>query len=68
LLNDPARNKGTAFTQDEREACGLIGLLPQAMETLDRQLERVLQRRYAKPTDLERYIYLIALADQNETL
>jgi malate dehydrogenase (oxaloacetate-decarboxylating)(NADP+) len=68
LLNDPTRNKGTAFTPAERTAYGLDGLLPQAVETLDRQLERVLEQLDAKPTDLERYIYLIALADQNETL
>jgi malate dehydrogenase (oxaloacetate-decarboxylating)(NADP+) len=67
-LNDPTRNKGTAFTPKERAAYGLDGLLPQAVETIDCQLERVLEHLDAKPTDLERYIYLIGLADQNETL
>jgi malate dehydrogenase (oxaloacetate-decarboxylating)(NADP+) len=38
------------------------------VDTLDRQLERVLQQLDAKPNDLEPYIYLIALADRNETL
>jgi malate dehydrogenase (oxaloacetate-decarboxylating)(NADP+) len=61
-------NKGTAFTPEERHAYGLEGLLPHTVETLDRQLERVLQQLDAKPTDLERYIYLIGLADRNETL
>jgi malate dehydrogenase (oxaloacetate-decarboxylating)(NADP+) len=68
LLDSPTLNKGTAFTPEERYAYGLEGLLPQAVETLDRQLERVLQHLDAKPTDLERYIYLIGLADRNETL
>jgi malate dehydrogenase (oxaloacetate-decarboxylating)(NADP+) len=68
LLNNPARNKGTAFTQDERQHYGLEGLLPGSVETLDRQLERVLRHLETKPNDLERYIYLIGLADRNETL
>jgi malate dehydrogenase (oxaloacetate-decarboxylating)(NADP+) len=68
LLNDPARNKGTAFTEDERQKYGLEGLLPPSAESLDRQVERVLDHLEAKPTDLERYIYLIGLSDRNETL
>jgi malate dehydrogenase (oxaloacetate-decarboxylating)(NADP+) len=68
LLDDPMRNKGTAFTAEERRAYALEGLLPHAVETLDRQLERVLEQLDAKPTDLERYIYLIGLADRSETL
>ena len=68
VLNDPARNKGTAFTVEERREYGLEGLLPHAVESLDRQVERVLNHLEAKPTDLERYIYLIGLADRNETL
>src|SRR5215831_14106454 len=68
LLESPSFNKDTAFTPEERRAYGLEGLLPHAVETLDRQLERVLQHLEAKPTDLERYIYLIGLADRNETL
>ncbi|APR76012.1 NAD-dependent malic enzyme [Minicystis rosea] len=68
LLDDPVRNKGTAFTNEERRAEGLEGLLPYAVESLDRQVERVMQHLEAKPNDLERYIYLIGLADRNETL
>ena len=67
-LDDPIANKGTAFTQDERRAHGLEGLLPPAVETLDRQLQRVLGHLDAKPNDLERYIYLIGLSDRNQTL
>ena len=36
LLNDPARNKGTAFTPDERREFGLEGLLPRSVDSLDR--------------------------------
>ncbi len=68
LLDDSRRNKGTAFTQQEREAYGLVGLLPHAVESLDRQVERVMGHLEAKPTDLERYIYLVGLSDRNETL
>jgi len=68
LLDDPVHNKGTAFTLEERRKYGLDGMLPHAVETLDRQLERVMEHLDAKPTDLERYIYLIGLADRNETL
>ncbi len=68
LLDDPTRNKGTAFTEAEREALGLVGLLPDAVEDLHRQLIRVLQQLAVKPSDLERYIYLIELADRDETL
>jgi malate dehydrogenase (oxaloacetate-decarboxylating)(NADP+) len=68
LLDDPALNKGTAFSLEERRRLGLEGLLPSSVEGLDRQVERVLQHLDAKPTDLERYIYLVGLADRNETL
>ena len=68
VLDDPALNKGTAFTQAEREAHGLEGLLPPTIETLDRQMERVMGHLDAKPDDLERYVYLVGLADRNETL
>lgn len=68
LLHDPIRNKGTAFTADERERFGLTGLLPDAIETIDRQVERIKAHLAAKDSDLERYIYLIGLLDRNETL
>ena len=67
-LGDPLLNKGTAFSAEERKKYGLEGLLPPAVETLDQQLQRVLGHLGAKPNDLERYIYLIGLADRNETL
>jgi malate dehydrogenase (oxaloacetate-decarboxylating)(NADP+) len=68
VLNDPAHNKGTAFTEEERRRLGLEGLLPHSVETIERQVERVLGHLEAKPTDLERYIYLIGLSDRDETL
>ena len=68
LLDSPNLNKGTAFTEEERERLGLVGLLPDSVEDIDRQLERVLGHLKEKPSDLERYIYLIGLCDRNETL
>jgi malate dehydrogenase (oxaloacetate-decarboxylating)(NADP+) len=68
LLNNPLHNKGTAFTAKERVEWGLEGLLPPSVESLDRQLERVMRHLDVKPNDLERYVYLIGLSDRNETL
>ena len=68
LLEDPVKNKGTAFTEAERRHHGLEGLLPPTVETLDRQLERVMGHLEQKPNDLERYVYLMGLCDRNETL
>lgn len=68
LLDNAMLNKGTAFTDEERKRYGLEGLLPPAIETIERQVERVMRHLEAKPTDLERYIYLIGLADRDETL
>ena len=68
LLCDPAANKSTAFGEAEKQAKGLIGLVPDVVETLDTQLSRVLMQLGHKATDLDRYIYLINLLDHNETL
>jgi malate dehydrogenase (oxaloacetate-decarboxylating)(NADP+) len=68
LLQDPRLNKSTAYTSAEREKFGLTGLLPPEVETQDAQFARVLQQLAAKTTDLERYIYLTALLDTDETL
>jgi len=68
LLRDPSLNKSTAFTEAEKHALGLVGLLPDVMESEDLQLQRVNLQLAEKPTDLERYIYLSNLLDHNETL
>ena len=68
LLHDPVWNKGTAFTQTERDALGLRGLLPPTVQTQDEQVMRVMENLRAKTTDLERYIFLVSLQDRNETL
>src|ERR1700687_6198581 len=68
LLHDPSLNKSTAFTESEKQALGLVGLVPDVTETEDLQLQRVMMQLGHKNTDLERYIYLVNLLDHNETL
>ena len=68
LLDDPSLNKSTAFTEAEKQALGLVGLLPDVTESEELQLQRVMMQLGKKDTDLERYIYLINLLDHNETL
>ncbi len=68
VLQDPKLNKTTAFTEAEKQALGLVGLLPDVTETVDLQLQRVNLQLAQKTTDLERYIYLMNLLDHNETL
>jgi len=68
LLHDPRRNKSTAFSEQEREALGLLGLLPEGIDDLETQLRRALAQLDGKTTDLERYIYLSQLQDTDETL
>ena len=68
LLQDPLLNKGSAFTEDERAALGLRGLLPPRVHTQEEQMARTLQqlRRMAEP--LDKYVALNALHDRNEAL
>lgn len=68
LLHDPVRNKGTAFTEEERDALGLRGLLPPRVLTQEEQAMRVLENLRRRSSDIERYIDLISLQDRNETL
>jgi malate dehydrogenase (oxaloacetate-decarboxylating)(NADP+) len=68
LLHDPRLSKSTAFTEREREALGLVGLLPDVVEDEALQIRRVLHQLGEKTTDLERYVYLMGLLDHDETL
>ena len=68
LLKDSLRNKGTAFRAEERNALGLRGLLPPRIFTMEQQVERALIQFRRKESDLERYIFLTALQQRNETL
>jgi malate dehydrogenase (oxaloacetate-decarboxylating)(NADP+) len=68
LLHNPLLNKGTAFTDAERDALGLRGLLPPRPTTIAEQVDRVMSNYRAKPNDLERNILLSSLLERNETL
>ena len=68
LLNDPLYNKGTAFTSEEREELGLLGLLPPHIDDIDGQIDRAYQAFSMEPTDLEKHIFLRNLQDHNEVL
>jgi malate dehydrogenase (oxaloacetate-decarboxylating) len=68
LLNRQGLNKGTAFTEEERNTLGLNGLLPPHVESLNEQVVRAYDAYKRKDDDLERHIYLRALQDTNEVL
>jgi malate dehydrogenase (oxaloacetate-decarboxylating)(NADP+) len=68
LLRDPSLNKSTAFSETEKQASGLVGLVPDVTESEDLQLRRVMMQLGHKSTDLDRYIYLSNLLDHNVTL
>lgn len=68
LLRTPLLNKGAAFTAAERDSLQLRGLLPARVVSMRHQLKQELQRMRCKPSDLEKYIGLMALQDRNETL
>ena len=68
LLCDPHLNKSTAFSEAERQALGLAGLLPEGIDSEEIQIQRILQELEQKPSALEKYIFLSALQDSDETL
>ena len=68
ILHEPLLNKGSAFSLKERDALNLHGLLPPTVLTIDQQKKRIMENFNNKQDDLEKYIFLIALQDRNETL
>jgi malate dehydrogenase (oxaloacetate-decarboxylating)(NADP+) len=68
LLSNSLLNKGTAFTERERDVLGLRGLLPPRVFTIEEQLHRVYGNFRRKPDALEKYIFLTTLQNRNETL
>jgi malate dehydrogenase (oxaloacetate-decarboxylating)(NADP+) len=68
VLRDPALNKSTAFTDEERDRLKLRGLLPAAICPQPLQLERVLANIRRKNSEIEKYIFLSALQSRNERL
>ena len=68
LLNDPMLNKGTAFTEDERDRFDLHGLLPPHVMPLDLQVKRRVDAFHGLGSDMQKYVFLRGLQDTNETL
>ena len=68
LIHDPMLNKGTSFTEVERDVFRLRGLLPPRVNSQAEQVARALESLRRKDSDLERYIFMIALQDRDETL
>ncbi len=68
LINQPGLNKGTSFTEEERDLFHLHGLLPPHIGTLQDQAARRIKVLREFETDFERYAYLRDLQDTNETL
>lgn len=68
ILNDPFKNKGTAFTQEERQELGLVGLLPPYVQTLEEQAAQTYAHMHQKANDLEKRLFLMEIFNTNRTL
>jgi malate dehydrogenase (oxaloacetate-decarboxylating)(NADP+) len=68
IIRDPRKNKGTAFTIEERQKYGLIGLMPNVVETMETQIRRVHIQLDNFELPIQKYMYLTNLLDTNETL
>ncbi|MGL2963964.1 NAD-dependent malic enzyme [Flavobacterium sp. RSB2_4_14] len=68
LLRNPRFNKGTAFTKEEREKYGLIGIIPDKIETIETQILRVDEQLESYDKPINKYTYLMQLLETNETL
>ena len=68
ILNNPFLNKGTAFTMEEREKLGLIGLLPPHVQTIEEQAEETYAQMQTKANNLEKRLFLMQIFNTNRTL
>jgi malate dehydrogenase (oxaloacetate-decarboxylating) len=68
VLRIPILNRGTAFTEAERRALGLVGLLPTGVSSMEAQARRTYGQYRSQPDALARHLYLAALRDRNEVL
>ncbi|GAA2855029.1 malolactic enzyme [Pediococcus damnosus] len=68
ILNDPFLNKGTAFTKEERQSLGLVGLLPPYVQTLDEQAAQTYAQVESKTSSLEKRIFLMEIFNENRVL
>jgi malate dehydrogenase (oxaloacetate-decarboxylating) len=68
ILQDRFRNRGTAFTLEQRAELGITGRLPAAVETLDEQAARAYAQLQLQSSDLQKYIYLNEIHERNQVL
>ena len=68
ILNNPFLNKGTAFTLEERQELGLIGLLPPYIQTIEEQAAETYEQLQTKANDLEKRLFLMEIFNTNRTL
>lgn len=68
LLNDPFLNKGTAFTKEEREQLGLVGLIPDRIQTIEQQTKQAYKNFQKKVDNVEKRHYLMEIFGRNRTL
>lgn len=68
ILNNPFLNKGTAFTNEERQELGLVGLLPPYVQTLEEQAAQTYHHYQQKPSNLEKRLFLMEIFNTNRTL
>ena len=68
ILNNPFLNKGTAFTIEERQELGLIGLLPPYVQTIEEQAAETYAQLQTKANDLEKRLFLMEIFNTNRTL
>ena len=68
ILNNPFKNKGTAFTQEERQELGLVGLLPPYVQTLEEQAAQTYAHMHQKASNLENRLFLMEIFNTNRTL
>ena len=68
ILNNPFKNKGTAFSQEERQELGLVGLLPPYVQTLEEQAAQTYAHMHQKANDLEKRLFLMEIFNTNRTL
>ncbi|KAI1316380.1 Malic enzyme [Mortierella claussenii] len=68
VIHDPLLSKGTAFSLSERERLGIRGLVPPRTQEMDKQLQRIIRNLRECKTPLEKFVFMTALQDRNETL
>ncbi|OIK97994.1 NAD-dependent malic enzyme [Oenococcus oeni] len=68
ILNDPFINKGTAFTEAEREELGLNGLLPAKVQALQEQVDQTYAQFQSKVSNLEKRLFLMEIFNTNHVL